>query len=291
MQAIIYLKKLARKLGLSVKLGRNARPTNLTDDLLTHPYLASFQAYSYPYFAKIPVERLIYMGYMAFRAGNTRKSPFYQAIKNYECHGYEYAENELRKYYKHIQFDSIEKLLGIGHIENKEFSQLPPFAMPHLAGAKKPQETLLQLDKMWRKENKFSGLKGGLDLGSAFFGPTQNKKIKIELERLIKVYKSICKDGYKDDFTGVDAVSGYFLVDGDDWRVLIVSGHHRVACLDALNYRPIAVQVLPFGVAGVIDRNNIEYIPLVQNNYLNKTEILRVFDRVFKGAHPSTDSL
>ena len=95
---------------------------------------------------------------------------------------------------------------------------------------------MVERNKMTEKENR---IEGGKSLesseGDSMFGPTSDAKIKVELDRLIKVYESIKKNNYFVDGTGRNNIGVVVMVDNDDdWRVHIASGHHRAAALGAL---------------------------------------------------------
>ena len=76
---------------------------------------------------------------------------------------------------------------------------------------------------------------------SYYFGPMDPSVGEAEFRRLLNVYDSIKKKGYRPE-PGA-AVSGYFVGDETSCRFVVGSGNHRVAVLSALGREPVPARL------------------------------------------------
>jgi hypothetical protein len=97
-----------------------------------------------------------------------------------------------------------------------------------------------QLRELW---NPYGGrsldTSGELDRPGLYWGPADREYVAGEIERTWRVYKGLAASGLRDDGPGKDAISGYLLVRGDDYRFVVHQGHHRLACLAVLGHTSV----------------------------------------------------
>jgi hypothetical protein len=73
------------------------------------------------------------------------------------------------------------------------------------------------------------------DHASVYMGPKSPTWLDAETDRLLEVFESIGNRGYRPAGHG-HRIAGFFLVNGDSYRFVLLSGNHRVAALRALGH-------------------------------------------------------
>ena len=114
-------------------------------------------------------------------------------------------------------------------------------------------------------------------------GPVSDIKGDLEFSRLIKVYSSIESRGFKIDMykSFKDHIRGFFLRKGNEWRFVIISGHHRVAAMSELNYDQIPVTFQPTFPRAINYKDLLEW-PQVKNGNINKITARKIFLQYFE---------
>ena len=86
----------------------------------------------------------------------------------------------------------------------------------------------------------------------------------------------------------IDIIKGYILISEDDYRFLITSGHHRVAVLKAINkvypqkFRKVIVTFEKKRCnLRIVDQNEVENWPAVNNNFCSREDALELFGKFF----------
>jgi len=143
-------------------------------------------------------------------------------------------------------------------------------------------ESLKHIDKYniclpWRsKIIKIKGEKGlSINHGCQYFGKVSRDKGLLEFNRIIKLYNLIKKNGYNKK----KKIVGYLLKNDNDYRVIVISGNHRMAVLAAMGNRYIRIKIrnkIP------IELSFIEKWPLVEKNIITKIEAEKIFNRYFQ---------
>lgn len=118
----------------------------------------------------------------------------------------------------------------------------------------------------------------GPEHGVSFYGPVTTKKIQLEMTRLKDLDSSIRTRGYDPGKT--DAMAGYFLRRGDEYRFLLRGGKHRAAVLAHQGAREFQVRIRK-GFPRVIDRRDSEDWPLVRTGGVTQSAAEQAFDRYF----------
>ncbi|MDX1389257.1 MAG: ParB/RepB/Spo0J family partition protein [Acidobacteriota bacterium] len=123
-------------------------------------------------------------------------------------------------------------------------------------------------NRAFREDDSLAG-----DMGYYLHGPASNEKGRLELARLIDVVRSIERSGYRRDR---EEVTVQILQRGDEFRYLVVHGHHRVAAARALGLDRIPV--IP---VALIDRRYATHWPGVYREEWRTGEALAYFDHLF----------
>lgn len=133
-------------------------------------------------------------------------------------------------------------------------------------------------------ENRKHGATLSYTHGVLPFGPVSQAKGDLEFARAIGVYDSIRKHGYRRHNSVGGDIIGSILVSDVGVRILIESGHHRIAALAALGVKKVPVRMSPF----LVRRAEVESWPNVRRGLFTVDAALDVFDRIFSGSR--TDS-
>ncbi|MEJ8800546.1 hypothetical protein [Pontibacter sp. H249] len=187
---------------------------------------------------------------LGFSYANDGWHPFVQTLKEYEQNPeLRYEDSTLAKLYERYCPRNVHEVL-LDHISVplKPFCDWPPknhlirwvWALNHTSV---------------RKSLKFFNNNGDED-GWIFFGPHTPEYGQREFNRLIGVYESIKKNGYRTGLAGVDPVNGYFLKYRDKTRFVLLQGNHRISALKALGYTEVEVLVRR-GHPAVVDREHL----------------------------------
>lgn len=116
--------------------------------------------------------------------------------------------------------------------------------------------------------------------GATAFGPVSDRKLALEVERTLKLARSIQKTGYR---TGAyDAPEVFGLRAGDDYRWFVIRGQHRLAACAAMGIRTVAARVTK-----IVRREDVGEWPHVVSGTYRIAGALRVFDRLFAGTPPA----
>ncbi|WP_148561730.1 hypothetical protein [Pontibacter korlensis] len=118
-------------------------------------------------------------------------------------------------------------------------------------------------------------------------GPVSEGFGEITFNRLVQIYNSIKRNGYRPDEMSAGHIQASFFVDGRDYRVSVSSGKHRVTALQALGYEKVPIQFGPPKFPVMIRRDEVDSWPNVRLGHYTKEEALRLFDKKFQDIHPS----
>lgn len=179
--------------------------------------------------------------------------PFVSAIRD--------GPGVLTLFYGRVQPTSLGEFYGLPDIDRPR--QLGPRQLPWL-----------------RPRRPYRGEMGlGPDHGISLFGPCSREKIELEYARLTETSASIKAHGYLPDRFG--DITGYFLLDGGQFRFVIRGGKHRAAALAAMGRTHLPVRLKPRWVP-VVSLDQLAEWPLVQTGDLAAPAARRVFERYFE---------
>lgn len=118
--------------------------------------------------------------------------------------------------------------------------------------------------------------------GNHHFGPNTDEFGQGELARLTPLYTAFKQQGYQPELFSDGYISGYLLVNGEDYRFVVTEGQHRVACLATLGYESIRVRFSQKPEYPRIVRfEDAKKWPQVVNGAYSRTLALKVFERFF----------
>jgi hypothetical protein len=150
-----------------------------------------------------------------------------------------------------------------------------------------PLDRIDRLRKGLEKDNLSHGCDASFAEGMTIWGKVTTRKGNLELSRLIRVYESIKRHGFKIDYTGRDNIQVVCLYWGNEWRFITCIGQHRTAALAAHGYKMAPVQLkTDAGHGGFLKFEDARYWPVVSNGYLSESEAKQVFERMFLGQQP-----
>jgi hypothetical protein len=176
--------------------------------------------------------------------------PFVAAIEN--------GPGVLTRYYGTIQPTSLA-----------EFYLLPGIATQRLGPRQLP----------WLPPQTYRGEKGlGPEHGISLFGPCTREKVELEFTRLTKTSASIKAHGYLPDRFG--DITGYFLLEEEEFRFLVRGGKHRAAALAAMGRTHLPVRLKP-GWVPAVSLDTLAEWPLVRTGGIAAPAARRVFERFF----------
>lgn len=118
-------------------------------------------------------------------------------------------------------------------------------------------------------------------------GPVTDAFGEVTFRRLARLYDSVLRDGFRPDKSDASYPSGTCYLRGDDFRVTVGSGKHRVTVLLALGWSKIPVELGHHKAPEATRREEVEEWPNVRSGLYTPEEALRLFDSSFEDRHPS----
>jgi hypothetical protein len=195
-----------------------------------------------------------------------------------------YDTSLLKRYYQEYQPLSMQSVLGS---DNDALAKYHPMATILPWGTSTPVTKLprvcvdINAPQLLSSEAFKLGLAKKDNYGWQFFGPVSDGLGVQEYERLISVYNSIKKDGYRPNQHGY--IHGQFLVTEQDWAWVNIGGKHRFASLATLGFENIPVALNSRSSALFIHRSDVEFWPNVKNGLFSQQDALNIFDKILKG--------
>lgn len=205
---------------------------------------------------KVPISKIrniIYFDYVQYH-------PFVKTLRQYKKNkNLKYEDSELYKYYNSFNPKNLSQVL----FENNEIESL--------ISANKYLIMLPWTNKLFKQKGE-KGL--NIKEGCQYFGKVSYKKGLLEFRRLIKLYNRIKSQGYNKK----RRVAGYLLKRDKDYRIVLVSGNHRMAVMAALKHKYILIKIRN---SEAILLEHLIYCPKVKKNLLNIDEAKKMFNRYF----------
>jgi len=217
--------------------------------------------------------------------------PFYERLRGrFPRSTHLLAENSpLRRYYELYQPATASELMDLSCPSYAEFNDLPALAAPPLWSWKSPKEYCSHIKNVYKKEDEEQGVKLGEFIGGTQFGPIETRKLTIEYRRLIRLYESIKRHGFRPE--RCEWIAGTAWADENDWVIAISTGQHRLACLAALGYESVIVHLQPSKApGGIMLRSCSRHFPTVVNGFHTEEEALAIFDRIVNKKQPKAAS-
>jgi len=141
-----------------------------------------------------------------------------------------------------------------------------------------PQQAYHHRIKLMKKECSENGMKNYQPSdGWKGFGPVSDRIIEIEVNRLTKVYKSIKKYGYMEQY---GFIGGKIFMNGEKQIIRPNGGWHRVAVLKALGYDSIPLMFKKKHV--IVRKVDAPYWPGVKKGLFSLSEAREIFNSRYK---------
>jgi hypothetical protein len=240
------------------------------------PIEAHYLSNGHPFIMDIPIEKCFAIDF----SGTNKNNPFVHTLLAYKkglCKTY--SDSPLKDYYDTWQPSNPTKK------DERNLELAPPWNY----GVRK--ESNLTASRLNRKDfvkiRKELGLSDKEISGHIGRGPVSKGFGEVTFNRLVKLYDSIEKFGYKPDEMRSGHITASFFIHGNDYRASISSGKHRITALQALGYKKIPIQFGPPKFPVIIRRSEVDKWPNVKAGYYSKLEALRLFDKKFSDEHPS----
>ncbi len=209
---------------------------------------------------------------------------FCEALKLYASHGEKALKDKLHHYYSGNICLTIADVWGL---KNDKLSAMPAMSVVMPWSKECPEVKISRIaiasgrGGFLSREAADLGLNPESNYGWQFFGPASSALVDLECNRLISVYESIRREGYRPSRNG--HIHGYVLTDGYEKKVVIVGGKHRYAALTALGYSDIRVliksKVTPLCVSS---EEKLKW-PQVKHGLYSIDDAVSIFNRQFNG--------
>lgn len=283
------IKLIFHRMGVTVGNSKNIIPRDMSG-VDIDPVSAAYQGWGRRVLVSVPLHRCIHFGWLAFSCHRDSPSPFIRTLVDYEegrC--ITYKGSALEKFYHSFRPQSASELMGLNSPSSSELKAIQPVAAPILWRPEHPQQKLVDRKRVLRADNNEHGSNMDADDGDPFYGPVSRRKGEFEFGRLVNVYNSIKKNGFAIDRNGFNNIKVVCLSrdGGADWRCTVASGgQHRMAALSVLGLDSVTLQIDCEGLAGIVQRESVGAWPCVRSGYVDKSEALLIFDRIFDCKQP-----
>ncbi|WP_290637943.1 hypothetical protein, partial [Aquisalimonas sp.] len=174
--------------------------------------------------------------------------PFTRALRAYEQSGWDAAYAFLLRYYEGFQPPTAAEALGATRSDTR-LAEYPALSWVLPWSFRTPeQESAYRISVMRKETRHWHKTKHHAEFtGFKEFGPTSTSVLEMELGRLVSLYESIRKTGFKRELADDDVVL-QIINDGQSETYLVQAGQHRVAAAAALGLDRVPARVLMFPV-------------------------------------------
>jgi hypothetical protein len=243
---------------------------------LADPQEAWRRAQGRPFVFDVPAEKVRAIGF----AGSDPDNPFVVTLRDYaagRCARYE--GSALQDFYRRWQpFRDVNS--GV---------EKDPCGPPWKKIRPRPENTAagrLQRSE-FRDIARELGVSPGEIRGHIAGGPVTDAFGEVTFRRLARLYDSLARDGFRPDESDASYPSGTCYLRGDDFRVTVGSGKHRVTVMLALGWEKIPLELGHRKSPEPIDRADVLSWPNVRSGHYTPDEALTIFDARFEERHAS----
>ena len=184
----------------------------------------------------------------------------------------------LSNYYNKVQPKNALEWMRLSKEEAPLLEDILPWEAPMPWSAINIEEMRSAWSK-WTIIDNFQGNNKKIDItnGHADYGPVSLSKLKIESNRLSKLYRSIKNRGYIRSNAYDGDIGAIVLVNkAGELRWIATPGQHRLAVLTALNYKTITVRI-----KRIIYEQDYKIWPNVLNGIYTEKGALKLFKSYF----------
>lgn len=250
---------------------------------LESPIEAYYQSKGTPFVWSAPAERCRILHTMAFPCSRHANNPFVEALLQHERNpSIAFKDTALCAYYENVQPKSAAEALGLAPHDSAALTSAPPLEFVFPWSHFSPNEA----HQLWLSGSYLDSL-SNFRLPTTphewkCWGPVSSALGELEFQRLISIYASIKRSGYRRSDRADGDIGGTLLTEDEDSCILISPGHHRIAALTALG-----IDQVPVRLSGpVVRRTDVRNWPNVRNGTFTEDTALAVFDRLMAGAQP-----
>ena len=118
-------------------------------------------------------------------------------------------------------------------------------------------------------------------------GPVTDAFGEVTFRRLARLHDSLVRDGFRPDESEASYPNGTCYLRGDDFRVTVGSGKHRVTVMLALGWSMIPLELGHHKARAAVCREDVYDWPNVRSGLYAPEQALRLFDAHFEDRHPS----
>lgn len=281
--------------GMGLRITR-ARPVDFTGGGM-HPVAAYYAANSRSVVFDATLKHLRGLGANGFACHKDSNHPFVVALHDYQSgRRTEYAGSVLEHFHSSFQPQNAAEYLGARPSEvDSDLKKLPPEMAVLPWQNETPEEWRQTLWRSLVKDQKPFSLGTPLNIFDwNYFGPMSHDAGLREWRRLLALYSTMKREGYRRSSKHQGDIAGQLLLDdrnGDGWRFWIHGGgQHRAGVAGALGYSTVPVRLVA-GRTPLVVRSHVSHWPQVRAGLFSQQTALRVFDQVFAGKQPFPWSL
>lgn len=192
----------------------------------------------------------------------------------------------LQMYYSLVTPENASEWMGIEANGAPELAKSPPWGKVYPWQEVSISDRIEGARKWVRKQNKREGLTGTVAEGYPHFGPVSEAKLKIEVKRILRLFRAIQDCGYVRSNAHDGDILGTVLVgESDDWRWIAETGQHRAAAAAGLGFEKIPVRF-----HRAVYRVDVSAWPNLSSGVFTEGAAGRVFDNLFDGVIPDVQN-
>lgn len=282
----VRLRAFLSRAGFNVRLSSNARPLDLTTADKFNPISALYEANGRSALVRLPLDSCIFFSHLAFPCVMDGPSPQIKTLLDYaagRCNRWD--NSDLVSFYQRFRPLNAAELMGLDNPSNSELLSMPAGCAFLPWESRSPKE-LLELEKKSAVNEARQFGRSSDVLGSQFYGPNAEEKIRLEYDRLVAAYESLRRYGHNLDFEGFGNVRALIIGFQGCYKAFILVGHHRMAALSALGAEDVVLQIGGVGFGGYVGIEHAEHFPAVQRGLISKREAEIIFERIYHAEQP-----
>ncbi len=252
---------------------------------------------------QVPIERCRGLWFAGFACGRDGNHPYVQTLTEHATgEAASYEASPLQAYFDRWHPASAAEALGLGdaavgamdwfHRAPAAAAMAPWWPTRDLASFAQDFEASTRRENLGSKASRTAATLPAA-AGSHLFGPVSEEKGAIEFDRILRVFRSMLRNGFRRDAKTLDGdVRGQALVrDDGSYTVFILNGQHRVAAAAAVGLGAIPIRFQRGASVGqsIVHRSDAAHWPAVRSGTFTKNAALAVFDRLFVGRQPWPD--
>lgn len=270
---------------VSVRLQKYAAGCIDLRDVTTDPLVARYLSSEKPFLIDVPLDRCLGLHSGSFSCSINSNHPFIRTLLSYDASSSSYNGSPLEEFYQLWKPQCGAEAVGLSMQEtHPELALGSPFACAMPWDNKTPKEHEVFWRGICRNDYQDHGFHLDASDGWKCWGPMSQQAGHAEFQRLVHIYQSVSRSGYHRHSALDGDIEGQILQHGEESRVLVGRGQHRIAAMAAAGEASVPIRLFPMTVS----RGDVESWPNVVRGYYTSNQALQVFDRMFAGQQPFT---